>query len=161
MKGWRLITLFLAFLMLTIYVVDIYAVPAASSKSMDSPTIQLVVQPTIVPPGPSPTPIVCTRNLSDISIQIVPGARSEKRSSFFQSIQVEGMGFAPKEKLYIVVEGHGQSQGERTEFFDIKTDSDGVFTVDDSLPLDEPNMQWQVYVVHQRGVACASFTTGQ
>jgi hypothetical protein len=37
--------------------------------------------------------------------------------------------------------------------------ADGTFSVDSDLPFADPVMQWEVHVVHQRGVACLQFNT--
>ena len=111
--------------------------------------------PVILPPPPSPTPLSCTQNPPNLSLQVTFGMRGES----FQSIRVEGKGFAPNERLSIVIEGRGVSHTLRLEVSDLPVNADGSFTDSQSLQLDEPNMQWQVFVVHQRGAACASFTT--
>ncbi len=111
--------------------------------------------PVILPPPPSPTPLSCTQNPPNLSLQVTFGMRGES----FQSIRVEGKGFAPNERLSIVIEGHGISHTLRLEASDLPVSTDGSFTDSQSLQLDEPNMQWQVFVTHWRGTACASFTT--
>jgi hypothetical protein len=45
------------------------------------------------------------------------------------------------------------------EIYTASAEAKGSFVTDATLQLDEPNMQWQVFVVHRRGVACANFVT--
>ncbi len=93
-----------------------------------------------------------------MSLQVIFDPQSQPS---FQSVQVKGQGFTPGEKLLIQIVGGGISYSERLETFNFQVNVDGNFTKIESLPLVEPDMHWQVFVVHQRGVACASFTTHQ
>jgi hypothetical protein len=118
-------------------------------------TVCTAPAPIIFPPPPSPTPLDCTQNPPNLSLQVTFGMREES----FQSIRMEGKGFALIERLSIVIEGRGVSYTLRSEVSDLPVNADGSFTDSQPLQLDEPNMQWHVFVIHQRGTACASFTT--
>ncbi len=111
--------------------------------------------PAVLPPPPSPTLLNCTQNPPSLSLQVIFGTREGS----FQNIRVEGKGFTPNERLSIVTEGHGVSHTRRLEVSDFPVNADGNFADLETLQLDEPNMRWQVFVVHKRGIACASFTT--
>ena len=115
--------------------------------------------PTVRPPSPSPTPINCSQNPPGISLQAILGQKRIGRGASFENFRIEGKGFVPGEKLLIVIEGHGLSHGDRLESIDFPVGSDGSFVQREELQLLEPNMSWQVFVVHQRGVACTSFVT--
>ncbi len=131
MRDWRLILLFAAML-LGVYGLRVYAdATAPANIPSDQPAVRLIIPPTVLPPGPSPTPIACTRNLPNLLVQPVLGTRSEKHSHFFQDVMVVGTGFASGEKLYIVVEGHGTSHGVQTEALDKQVNADGTFTYND------------------------------
>ncbi len=162
MREWRPIIAFLATMLLAAYGLGVYTNAAApSSKPPDRPTTQLTAQPTVLPPGPSSTPLTCTQNPSDLSVRAVLGPKTEKLSRFFQNVRVEGIGFTPSEKLYIVMEGHGINHADRIEVLDKQVSPDGTFAYDEQLQLDESNMLWQVFVKHRRGLACANFRTDQ
>lgn len=155
MRNVRPLTWALALILISVLGLGLYS----SAKGLDDlPAPRSTVQPTVRSPGPSPTPLACTQNSPNMSLQIVLKPQSDDS---FQGIQVEGKGFMPKEKLYIVIEGHGINNSVRNELFDFLVNADGSFTDTESLQLAEPKMRWQVFVVHQRGVACGNFTTGQ
>jgi hypothetical protein len=121
---------------------------------------QPTAAPTALPPGPSPTPILCTPNQPGLALGVVLGPAQLSRAGFSQSMRVEGKGFVPGERLLIVIEGHSARHGDQIESSGPPVEKDGSFGYDTSLQSDEPNVPWQLFVVHQRGVACASFVTG-
>lgn len=121
---------------------------------------QPTAAPTVRPPAASPTPIACTQNPPGLVLQAIVSAKpTTTPGASGEDFRIEGKGFIPGEKLLSVIEGHGASHSERLESFDLPAGADGSFVQRESIQLEEPNMSWQVFVVHQRGVACTSFVT--
>lgn len=112
--------------------------------------------PRMLPPQPSPTSMVCTADPANLSIQGILGQKEQ----MFQGYLLKGEGFLPDEKVHIIVAGWGVTHSFKVETLDYTVNPDGTFTLSESLQIDEANMHWQVYVVHQRGTACNSFNTG-
>lgn len=129
--------------------------PVRSGNSTDL----TAARPTILPPSPSPTAIVCTQNPPNLSVRVALGLKTTRRNQLYQDIVVEGHGFLQGEKVDLVLNGYSDTgSGSRIEA-GRHVDTEGNFAYEDSLPLDEPNMRWRVVVVHQRGAACADFMT--
>lgn len=115
--------------------------------------------PTVRPPAASPTPIACTQNPPGLALQAIVSAKPTTPGASGEDFRIEGKGFIPGEKLFSVIEGHGASHSERLESFDLPVGANGSFVQRESIQLEEPDMSWQVFVVHQRGVACTRFVT--
>jgi hypothetical protein len=111
--------------------------------------------PSVRPPARSPTPVQCTPNPAGLALQAALGGQYNT----FQTIQISGLGFLAGEKVRLVIESLGARRLQRLEAAELTVQADGSFSDSESLQLDQPGMRWQVYAVHQRGTACASFTT--
>jgi hypothetical protein len=111
--------------------------------------------PAVSDPQSPSTSMMCTENPDKLSVVVKLG----KKSKGFQPVSVTGKGFTPGEKLSIIFEGQGKSHSSRLEAWDFPVKKDGSFVNKESLQLDEANMQWNLYIMHQRGIACSSFTT--
>jgi hypothetical protein len=147
---------------LSILLVIILLVSAGCQK--DSSTNDQATQPTtpastavpsVLDSQPPSSSMMCTENPDKLSVVVKLG----KKSKGFQPVTVTGKGFTPGEKLSIIFEGQGKSHSSRLEAWDYPVKKDGSFVNKDSLQLDEASMQWNLYVMHQRGIACSSFTT--
>ncbi len=124
------------------------ALPGQTPTAVPIPT----VGPTILPPGPSPTPLVCTPNPPGLSLQATLGAKE----GIFQSIHLVGKGFDPNATVFMAIEGRGTNQSIRLETPNFRIKSDGSIDYFESLQADEPNMTWQVFIVHRRGIVCVT-----
>jgi len=76
-----------------------------------------------------------------------------------QGIHLNGRGFLPDEDLIIQITGKGPQHSFEVQTQDFRAGQDGSFSLSEKLPLDDPEMQWEIHVVHQRGTACLAFTT--
>jgi hypothetical protein len=90
---------------------------------------------------------------------IVGTLRKDVRNTLFQNIQIEGQGFSPGEVVDLIVEGRGINHTSQLEIPHFQVKEDGHFSNPESLQMDEPKMSWQVFVIHQHGVACTNFST--
>lgn len=109
----------------------------------------------VEPPPPVPTPEICSDNPPDLLMQVLFDNRDEQ----WQPITLNGIGFIPGEKVTIRITGQGIEHGVTIESQNNPIKADGSFSSKDALPLDDPSMDWEVHVVHQRGVACLGFHT--
>ncbi len=125
-------------------------------------TFKPTIAPTVLPPPPEPPPIACTQNPEGLILQVFLGPyhpAGQAGRPAFQDIRITGQGFMPNEQVSIVVDGKGTSHGSKIEVPHLSIKADGSLDDLGYVQLDEPNMQWKVYVIHQRGTACAEFTT--
>ncbi len=125
------------------------------------PRTAKTIIPTIVvaTPGNVSPSIRCTFNPDGLEVQATVGLKTAQGRFVSQIVEIRGTGFLANEKLYMVLEGNGTSHNIKYEGEMVTADKTGQFISANTLQLDEPNMSWQVYVGHQRGVACTSFTT--
>jgi hypothetical protein len=114
----------------------------------------------VLPPGSSPTPMVCTQNPPNLSLRVTLG-EIRKDPVYFQNVLIDGTGFPPSEPVALTVDGHGPSHTFRREAPQFPVEADGSFSDSISLQLDDPVMSWQVFVVHKDGIACGIFITKQ
>lgn len=98
--------------------------------------------------------LTCTENPSGLSLQVLP---ISDPLPTHQEVYIHGRGFTPGEALFVLIEGYGTERSARVEQSNLLVQEDGTFSERQSLRRLEPTMGWQVYVVHQRGVACASW----
>lgn len=121
--------------------------------SQPTPTVPV----TIMPPGPSPTPIVCTENPVGLAVSVQPLGNHE--------VRVTGQGFEPGEQLLLVfttekatATGHRRARMVETRPAQ-GVSANGTFSIEDTLqPLDDSITTWHLAVVHRRGVTCLDFT---
>ncbi len=134
-----------------------------------------IIQPTTKAPLPQPpsvgtpdalaslTTAACTQNPSGLSVRVsqqpgkssIPGAAGP-----IYSFLVEGTGFAPGEKVSIVIKGRVTvpgSMGTTTE----TVLADSTFATSIGAAVTQPNMPFDFFIVHGRGVACVSVITVQ
>ncbi len=118
---------------------------------MPSPAVTVQVLRTV---EPSPTPAPCTPLPAGMSLSVKPLSPTY--------VQVEIKGLEPGEKLIFIA--HAETSGHRTRSEGLPVagaDSDGHFVYQigglGPLPGSTRN-QWQIQVIHSRGVACADVT---
>lgn len=140
----------------TLTPIPLTAVPAMLPPGLSATSSPVGVFPTVLPPGPLATPMVCAQNLPGLTLGIA--VKQESQPSI-QRVFIDGKGFTPDEKLLIVVEGYGRTHRVRQEDFPIPASADGTLIWSVLFERDEPLTNWKLFVVHKRGVACASFTT--
>jgi hypothetical protein len=99
--------------------------------------------------------MTCTANPPGLSIHYLVGEGTRDQ----QRITLKGFGFVPREKVILTIEGTGATTSSMLTTNDYPINNDGSFSDDETLQLDDPAMQWKVYVIHQRGTACLSFAT--
>ena len=113
------------------------------------------VEVTVEPPRALPTLPACTEN-EEVTLDV--------HSMKSKEIQVQGQGFVPKESLTLifiaqceVAEGTGKTIIQISPPHTV--DAEGAFSEQDSfLPLNaDESPEWELRVVHQRGVACTTF----
>jgi len=111
---------------------------------------------TVFTPGPTSTPIVCTQNPEGLllEIQILGKGR----------IRIIGSGFLPKERVFVSAFGEttrtdGSPVGQSTEYETTVSADGSLSRLHDFEPVSGP-AKWRVAVVHSRGVACASASSG-
>ncbi|GAB4581324.1 MAG: hypothetical protein Fur0022_40710 [Anaerolineales bacterium] len=117
-----------------------------------------VVEERQIPPEATPTPIACSKNTSAVNIQVEPETPNKA--------QIIISGLEPGEKIIIVYERNlpdtdwriakGRTVVELTK----PIGDDGTFqdVMSGLNPLEDvfPN-EWNVKVVHSKGVTCATF----
>ncbi len=105
----------------------------------------------------------CTRNPDGLSFRvsqqpgknIVPGAAGPLYSFF-----VEGTGFVPGETVTVVIKGRVIAPGTMGSTSEtVHMDSTFATTVGGAVI--QPNMPFDFYVLHRRGVACVAVTVEQ
>jgi len=103
-------------------------------------------------------PIQCSANLPDLMLGVAFAPQLQTQDeAVFQIVQLNGKGFTPGEILNLFLKGEGQRH--RVELALNQTvAADGTFAHDETVQWKEPKLRWQGFVVHQRGVACASVT---
>jgi hypothetical protein len=118
--------------------------------------------PAQVKPAPavSATPTLCTQNSPDIKLFVTVGNVSTQPPNVrFQSIRIEGEGFLPSEIVHLIIKVSGATHTFQMDSPTYTLTKEGSISDAESIQLDEPNMNGQVMIVHQGGVACASFKT--
>jgi len=113
------------------------------------------VEVTVEPPQALPTPPACTED-KEITLDVHSMKSGE--------IQVQGQGFVPKESLTLIFIAQREvAEGTGKTIIQISlphaVDAEGAFSEQDSfLPLNaNESPEWELRVVHQRGVACTTF----
>jgi hypothetical protein len=144
----RIVTLFSALTM---------SVSLVACNQPTPPTPGVTVE--VLPPPSSPTPIVCTENPPGLTLAV----QSNVTPSGTHQVRVAGQGFEPGEHLIIVLSAETETHATRLEASLAQgVNPDGTFTLNESLtpPPNDVSGQtsWNLAVVHQRGVACMTFT---
>jgi hypothetical protein len=109
------------------------------------------------------TSAACTQNPSGLSLRIsqqpgkssIPGAGGP-----VYSFLVEGTGFVPGEKVSIVIKGRVTAPGSLGTTSET-VGQDSTFATSIGAAVSQPNMPFDFFVVHRRGVACVSVVTVQ
>lgn len=110
-------------------------------------------------PSASPTPTECSPS-SGVTVEFQLGPMTTENAHSTQRVTISAKGFEADEPIRMVIEGKGKQTTERIETLSpLKTSKDGNFASPEILPLSEPQMHWQVYVTHKRGIACTQFVT--
>ena len=111
---------------------------------------------TVFIPGPTSTQIVCTQNPEGLllEIQILSKGR----------IRIIGSGFLPNERVFVSVFGETTRTdespvGQSTEY-ETTVSADGSLSQSHEFEPESGPAKWRVAVVHSRGVACASASSG-
>jgi hypothetical protein len=122
------------------------------------------------PPPISPKPLFnCTQDPPGLSLRVIevtgtpdPADTPPPPPAYLHRIRVEGQGFTPGENVNIAVEGRAETERSGGgQGGGVHVNADGSFAWGPIGLAADSKVQWQVYVVHQRGVACASLTTGR
>lgn len=117
-------------------------------------TPEVTVVRSVVTTGPSPTPVVCTPLPDGMTIQVKPESET--------SVLVELAGLQPGERLVFIytTEIPGQHLREYVSPATATVGLDGHYAEreSDMVPIPGSANQWQVKVIHARGVACAEVT---
>jgi len=128
---------------------------AISFVACSSPSPEVGVEVTVEPPQALPTLPACTED-EEITLDVHSMKSGE--------IQVQGQGFMPKESLTLIFIAQREvSEGTGKTIIQISSpyavDAEGAFSEQDSfLPLNaNESPEWELRVVHQRGVACTTF----
>ncbi len=127
--------------------------PTRIGMVVDNRTIRQKTQIPYERPGNvkcTPNPVALT-----LTARIEPQTVTST-ASFSQTLQIEGKGFAPNETLNIFL-GEWWADNPRTLAFNETVKDDGTFLRDESVTWHAPQVQWRLWVVHQRGTACVQF----
>lgn len=104
---------------------------------------------------PSPTPAVCSPLPNGMSFSITPGLDQYEQAT----ITIELTGLAPGEELHFIYSQTKPDGAYKMEEWDMgPVGENGRFTHTTHLssPYDDP--EWQIKVLHARGVVCADIT---
>lgn len=104
----------------------------------------------------SGTPINCSASNSELNITTRVESTDQMSA---QRLYLSGSGFIPEEMLSVNVNGAASTGGTGGHLPKITVDSEGKFTTIELLTIIEPQMHWQIKIIHQRGVICTDFTT--
>jgi hypothetical protein len=122
-------------------------------SAVPMPTVAVTVQ-IVTAPEPTPTPATCTSLPAGMTLSVKPVSAT--------SVQVEIKGLEPGEKLIFIA--HAETSGYRSRIEGLPVagaDSDGHFVYQmgglGPLPGSTRN-QWQIQIIHARGVACTDVT---
>lgn len=128
-------------------------VPTRVGMVVDNRTIR---QKTQIPYG-NPGNFKCTPNPVALTLtaQIEPQTLTST-TPFSQTLQIEGKGFAPNETLNIFLREFW-ADAPRTLAFNEQVNDDGTFSRNESVTWHAPQVQWRLWIVHQRGTACVQF----
>jgi hypothetical protein len=105
----------------------------------------------------------CTQNASGLSLRVrqwpgsssVPGAAGP-----IHTFYVEGVGFIPGEKLTVIIKGRVRAPGTMGSTTETVL-ADSTFATSVGVAVPQPNMPFDFFVIHRRGVACVTVTTTQ
>lgn len=128
---------------------------AVGFVACSSPSPEVGVEVTVEPPRALPTLPACTEH-EEITLDVHAMEGGD--------IKVQGQGLVPGESVTLIfIAGREVAEGTGQTIIHVYppdvVDAEGVFFIEDSfLPLNaEEHREWQLRVVHQRGVACTSF----
>ena len=122
--------------------------------------------PSVMPPT-ALTSSSCTQNPSGLSISIsqqagknLPLPTSSNVTGPIHSFYVQGTGFTPGEKVTVVIKGRVTAPGTMGST-DETVEKDSTFATTLAVAVSQPNMPFDLFVIHRRGIACASLTAVQ
>ncbi len=126
---------------------------SAQPSAVPMPTVAVTKQ-TVTAPEPTPTPATCTPLPAGMTMSVKPVSAT--------SVQVEIKGLQPGETLIFIANAETSGYRNRNEDRPVAgADLNGRFVYEirglRPLPGSTTN-QWQIQVIHSRGVACADVT---
>jgi hypothetical protein len=137
--------------------------PAAKDQPFIPKTATPFFQPTAPTTPDALSDSSCTQNPAGLSFRvsqqpgksIVPGAAGP-----LYSFLVEGVGFIPGETVTVVIKGRVTAPGTMGSTSEsVRTDS--TFATSIGAAVTQPNMPFDFYVLHRRGVACVTVMVEQ
>lgn len=99
----------------------------------------------------------CTPNPVGLTLTaLIEPETVESSAPVSQTLRIEGKGFAPNETLNFFLR-ELWVEHPRTVAFNETVNADGTFLHTEFVPRHAPHIEWQLWVAHQRGMACAQF----
>jgi len=139
----------------------------AGPPTSDQPFLPKTATPAYqLPSGGTPAALTassCTQNPSGLSFRVtqqpgknqIPGA-----AGLIHSFYVEGTGFTPGEKVTIVIKGRVTAAGTIGSTNET-VGKDSTFATTVAAAVSQPNMSFDVFVIHRRGIACVNLVAVQ
>lgn len=113
----------------------------------------------IVTPEPSPTPAICTPLPEDMTFTVTLTSDTPALSDVEVAVALELTGLQPGENLYLMFvqdKPDGEYQAEEWGMAPVGQDGRFSFMADLTSPYEYPD--WQIKIIHARGVACTEIT---